>query len=216
MSSPVPGPAESYHRWYYDSAIWTQITYKGIPVLKWVGDLWNYQEIIHRLRPRLIVEFGSYNGGSAVYFAELIRQIWPDGKVLAVDIDFSRLHETAKTHPAIEWMEASTADPAVSDRIRALRENISGPVFFILDSDHTKPHVLAELEKVRLVTRPGDYVVVEDGNINGHPVLPGWGEGPYEALEEYFSRHPGDYERDDKQECKFGFTFAPRGYLVRL
>ena len=31
-------------------------------------------------------------------------------------------------------------------------------------------------------------LVVEDGNINGHPVLPGWGEGPWEALEDYMAR----------------------------
>jgi cephalosporin hydroxylase len=214
--SPVNDPAETYHRWYYDSQVWTQITYKGVPIQKWVGDLWNYQEIIHRLRPRLIVEFGSYNGGSAVYFADLVQQIWPAGKVLAVDVDLSRLYETGKTHPAIEWMQASSADPAVAGRIRMLRESLAGPVFFIIDSDHRKQHVMAELENIRQVTRPGDYVVVEDGNVNGHPILPGWGEGPYEALDEYFSRYPSDYQRDEKQEGKFGFTFAPKGYLVRV
>lgn len=214
--SPTNDPAEAYHRWYYDSEVWKQITYLGVPIQKWVGDLWNYQEVIYRLRPRLIVEFGSYNGGSAVYFAELVQRIWPDGRVFAVDIDLSRLDDAAKMHPVIEWLQASTADPAVAERIRILRENLPGPVFIIIDSDHAKQHVLAELENIRGITRPGDYVLVEDGNINGHPVLPGWGEGPYEALAEYFSRHPGDYEHDDKQEAKFGFTFAPKGYLVRI
>ena len=50
--------AENYHRWYYDSQVWTKTTYLGVPILKWVGDLWNYQEIIHRLRPQLIVDRG--------------------------------------------------------------------------------------------------------------------------------------------------------------
>ena len=69
---------------------------------------------------------------------------------------------------------------------------------------------------LRDLTRPGDYVVVEDGNINGHPVLPDWGPGPWEAIEEYESRHPDDYRHDTEREGKFGFTFAPRGYLIRI
>jgi cephalosporin hydroxylase len=68
---------------------------------------------------------------------------------------------------------------------------------------------------MREILGPGDYLVVEDGNINGHPVLPGWGEGPWEALDEYFRRYPDDYLRDEARERRFGFTFAPRGYLIR-
>ena len=206
---------ESYHRWYYDSRVWEQITYRGVPILKWVGDLWNYQEIVHRLRPQLIVEFGSWNGGSSLYFADLLQRVGTNGKVLTVDVDFSRLHESPRSHPHIEWMQASTADHVVAARIQELRRTMPGPAFFIIDSDHSKPHVLAELENIRSVTTAGDYVIVEDGNINGHPVLPGWGDGPYEAIAEYFSRYSDDYEHDEKQESKFGFTFAPQGYLVR-
>jgi cephalosporin hydroxylase len=117
--------------------------------------------------------------------------------------------------PSIEVMTTSSTDPAVATRIGALREQFPGPLFAILDSDHRRDHVVAELELLRGATRPGDYVVVEDGNINGHPVLPGWGPGPYEAMEEYFARYPADYERDDSRESKFGFSFATRGFLVR-
>jgi cephalosporin hydroxylase len=207
--------AENYHRWYYDSSVWDTTTYMGVPILKWVGDLWNYQEIIYRLRPRLVVEFGSWNGGSALYFADLLQHIRPSAKVLSVDINLASIHERARLHPFIEWMQSSTSHESVAAKILKMRESAPGPVFFVLDSDHRKQHVLAELENIRPVTQPGDYIVVEDGNINGHPVLPNWGEGPYEALAEYSARYPDDYERDEAQESKFGFTFAPNGYLVR-
>jgi cephalosporin hydroxylase len=52
-------------------------------------------------------------------------------------------------------------------------------------------------------------------NINGHPVLPGWGPGPFEAMESYCVNHPEDYERDLAREEKFGFSFATRGFLIR-
>src|SRR5207237_261860 len=103
----------------------------------------------------------------------------------------------------------------VASRIALLREAFPGPLFAVVDSDHRREHVLAELELLRRVTRTGDYVVVEDGNINGHPVLPGWGPGPYEAMEDYFAVHPDDYQRDDQREAKFRFSFATRGFLVR-
>ena len=109
----------------------------------------------------------------------------------------------------------SSADTRVVDIVNDMRRASPGKVFFILDSDHTKAHVLAELELLRSVVQAGDYVVVEDGNINGNPVLPGWGEGPLEALQDYFSRYPGDYTADTQREAKFGFTFAPAGFLAK-
>jgi cephalosporin hydroxylase len=68
---------------------------------------------------------------------------------------------------------------------------------------------------LRPLLRTGDYLVVEDGCVNGHPVHPGWGEGPFEAIEAYFQVHPDDYVHDVLRERKFGFTFAPNGFLRR-
>jgi cephalosporin hydroxylase len=56
---------------------------------------------------------------------------------------------------------------------------------------------------------------VEDSNLNGHPVMPDYGPGPFEAVERYLTAHAGSYLRDDARERKFGFTFAPGGFLIR-
>jgi cephalosporin hydroxylase len=71
--------------------------------------------------------------------------------------------------------------------------------------------------QLRSLAVTGDYLVVEDGIVNGHPVWPNWewGEGPSEALAEYFERFPDDYSRDLARETKFGVTFAPQGFLIR-
>lgn len=212
---PSSAAAEAYHRWYYDTGVWEGVTFLGVPCLKSVSDMWSYQEIIAERRPALIVEFGTRYGGSALYFSTIARQVRADARVLTVDIDDGLIDERLYQDPAIEFLKASSADARVADRIRALRQTYGGPLFAILDSDHRAAHVLEEMLLLRPLLEPGDYLVVEDGNINGHPVLPGWGDGPFEAIERYIASHPEDYEHDRAREAKFGFTFAPAGFLVR-
>jgi cephalosporin hydroxylase len=67
---------------------------------------------------------------------------------------------------------------------------------------------------LRDVLQPDDYLIVEDSNINGHPVARNWGAGPFEAMEEYFRRYPDDYRRDTQREHRFAFTMATNGFLV--
>ena len=204
---------EEYHRWYYENMVYTRTHFIGVPVLKFVGDLWNYQELIHELRPSLIVEAGTEAGGGALFFADIATRI--DGHVLTIDVDHSQINELVRSHPRIELLTAHSVDPLVAQRVRQLRKLLPGPMLVSLDSDHSKENVLAELLFFRALTRTGDYVVVEDGNINGHPVLPAFGDGPLEALEEYMAQFPNDYERDIEREEKFGVTFAPAGWLKR-
>ena len=161
-------------------------TWLGVPALKSVQDMWSYQEIITELQPDLIVEFGVRSGGSSLYFASILDQLGK-GVVLGVDITLENVHEKARNHPRIQLMESSSTAPDVFDRIRSLR---TGAVFAVLDSDHKRDHVLAELTKLTPILKAGDYVIVEDSNINGHPILPGWGPGPYEAVEEYLGANP--------------------------
>ena len=84
----------------------------------------------------------------------------------------------------------------------------------ILDSDHRKPHVLEELRIYGRLVPKGSYVVVEDSNINGHPVFPGYGPGPMEALEEFLAENK-DFAIDETME-KHLMTFNPKGYLRKV
>ena len=206
---------DAYHNWYYNSEVWEEVRYLGVPCNKSVSDMWNYQEILHELQPALVVEFGTRFGGSALFFSVTGRAVNPALKVLTVDVRHDEVYPRVFQDSAIAMQTSSSVDPAVNSRIRRMRQVCPGPVFFILDSDHSKTHVLAELQALRHVVEAGDYVVVEDGNINGNPVLPGWGDGPFEAVAAYFEAYPDDYERDKAREEKFGFTFAPGGFLVK-
>jgi cephalosporin hydroxylase len=213
-TAPRDAP-DAYHRWYYETQVQTRVRYFGHPTMKSVSDLWNYQEIISELRPKFIVELGTFAGGGALYFAHLLKNQGISGRVLTVDVSRDSIGREILQVPEIEFIEGSSISEKVAQRIRELQMEFTGPMFVILDSDHSKKHVFAELAMLRDLTRPGDYVIVEDSNINGHPVLPGWGDGPYEAIEEYEKNFPDDYRHDDARERKFGFTFAVRGFLIR-
>ena len=96
------------------------------------------------------------------------------------------------------FVKSSSAAPAIAEQIRRLKSEFPGKIFAILDSDHSKDHVLAEMKLVRPLLSAGDYLIVEDSMLNGHPVLPGWGPGPYEAIEAYEQEFPNDYTHDSR------------------
>jgi cephalosporin hydroxylase len=83
----------------------------------------------------------------------------------------------------------------------------------ILDSDHSQAHVAKELELFAPLVSVGQYLVVEDSNINGHPVYPSFGPGPYEAIEQ-FLRQNVSFSPDKSRE-KFLVSWNPNGYLRR-
>ena len=84
----------------------------------------------------------------------------------------------------------------------------------ILDSDHSFAHVAAEMELLGPLVTPGQYLIVEDTCVNGHPILPDFGAGPMEAVHEFLARH-AEFAVDESRE-KFLLTLNPQGYLKRL
>jgi cephalosporin hydroxylase len=96
--------------------------------------------------------------------------------------------------------------------VAAVKELIGDrKALFILDSDHSKAHVLAEMEAYAPLVTPGSYMIVQDSAVNGHPLLPDFGPGPWEAIDEFLPRHP-EFTSDRTRE-RLRHTLHPRGYL---
>lgn len=210
--SPI---GEAYLCWFYDSPVRKQLEYRGVRTLKNPLDMWNYQEIFHERQIEWVVETGTRHGGSALYFADLLAARSAPGMVISIDIEHESLQIRRGEHPYLALLKGDSTAASMIEEVRALLPPRRGALFLILDSDHGKAHVLRELQAYVPLMQSGDYLVVEDTCINGHPVRADFGPGPMEAVREFCASHPGLLHPDTLREEKFGATFAPGGYFLR-
>jgi cephalosporin hydroxylase len=206
-------PKTAYLTWFYESRIWKNMTWRGVRTLKFPTDMWNYQEIIHESSIEWIVETGTRHGGSALFFSDILSNSAGNGKTVTIDIDFNAVDPKAKNNSSILFINGDSK--AVSTR-QMLEKSIPkerGPLFMILDSDHEMEHVFLELENLTPILQTGDYLVVEDTIINGHPVRPDFGPGPLEAVAKFRETYPDKLIHDRSREEKFGCTASIGGYF---
>jgi cephalosporin hydroxylase len=202
-----------FHGLYYDSfrkgKTWADTWFLGTKTEKCPLDLWLYQELIYTLKPDVIVETGTRFGGSALFTACMCDLVG-HGRIVTVDVD----NEPQRpSHGRVKYIHGSSVDPAIVNQVR---QECAGAktVLVLLDSDHSKDHVLGELQALADLATVGSFVIVEDSNVNGHPVLPSFGPGPMEALDE-FLKSDNRFVIDPFNE-KFLLTFSPRGFLKRV
>ncbi|MCD6100380.1 MAG: class I SAM-dependent methyltransferase [Candidatus Marinimicrobia bacterium] len=199
-----------FHKLFYYSFFGKEslnIYWMGVPTAKCPLDMWVYQEIIYETKPEVIIETGTFYGGSALFFASIF-DLMKRGQVITIDI----ANNCKAYHPRITKIIGNSISDEVINQVKEIVGNKTAMV--VLDSDHSKDHVLKEMELYSEFVSVGNYLVVEDTNINGHPVLLGWGEGPMEAVEEFLRRRD-DFVIDRSRE-KFLLTFYPKGFLKRV
>lgn len=214
MSDPSdPTTILDFNRWYYDADVWGDTYYMGVKVWKSVADLWSYQEIIFETEPDCIIETGTAFGGSALWMAHCLDRVagMALGRVVTIDINLEHVLSAHRLHSSIFGVTGDSTSPAT---LRGVLEYTKGRrVMVTLDSNHSKDHVLRELELYAPLVSSGCYLIVEDTNVNGHPVLLSHGPGPAEALAEWLPQHQ-EFEVDPHR-TRFGLTFQPGGYLLR-
>ena len=184
-------------------------TWLGQPIWQNVLDLWTIQETIHAVRPALLLETGTNRGGSSWFYGQLMDLIG-HGRVVTVDVE--RLYE--REHPRVEYLLGSSTDPEIVRHIGQAAAQADGPVMVILDSDHSRDHVAAELEAYAPLVTSGSYMLVQDGIIDELPLFRSGRPGPLPAIHAFLARHP-EFEIDRPRTERFVITHHPDGWLRR-
>ncbi len=205
----------NFHKlWWHNQNTFRENKWIGVQAQQNPMDIWIIQEIIVETQPDFIVETGTLNGGSALVWATILQQVNPNGRVITVDID-DRAQEVKKFPLWKEKVEFFLGSSVAPEIVGAVRQRVEGKkVMMILDSDHQKDHVLKELLAYSPFVQLGGYIIVQDTNLNGHPVhRQSSGPGPMEAVEEFLLLDK-NFEPDHGRE-RLLLTFSPGGFLKR-
>ncbi len=203
----------------------------GIEMLQCGSDLLTYADLIYRIKPDVIIETGTRQGGLAVFFATLLEKVNPESTVVTVDIDDSGWVKTIGSGKVPEslrnrivFIQGDSVSDSVLRRVEAYAQNKRCLV--MLDSLHTGDHVLNELTLYSRFVAVGSYMIVHDTNIESlmgirdkiilyfnNPNLAGEG-GPLKAIRE-FIRQNDQFVIDDQLPQTI-LSLVPSGFVKRV
>lgn len=180
--------------------------YKGRKVLKPPFDWIVLGDIIEDTKPEVIIEIGTYEGGTAVWMADCVQAMGLDCPVISID---TRNAAHSETNVGVKWVHGDATMAATFEEIESLAAGRRGLV--IEDSDH-KQHITAQLlEMYAPFVKVGSYFIVEDTicEFTGLPPYP----GPLGAVKAFAAAHP-EFVIDRSRE-RYVLTYNPMGYLLR-
>ena len=203
-------------------------SWMGRPIIQLPEDMLRIQELIYTVKPDVVIETGIAHGGSLIFYASLMKAM-NRGRVIGIDIEI-RPHnrkaiEAHEMFERITMLEGSSIDAIVVEQVRALfNQGERGMV--ILDSNHTRAHVLAELHAYADFVAMGSYMVACDGImqeiVGAERTMPSWiTDNPQSAVKDFLA------ERSDfiLEEPIFPFnegnvtervTYWPNAFLRRI
>ncbi len=149
----------------WDTKYIYSFTWMGRPIIQLPEDMFRLQEVIYHLRPDFIIEAGVAHGGSAVFFAGLCK-IMGKGKVIGIDIDIREHNRAAiEAHELYEYITLIEENSISPEVFKFLDDVIDKDklCIVILDSNHSKEHVLNELRLFSNYVSVGSYIVAADG-----------------------------------------------------
>lgn len=205
----------------YDySYLWS---WMGVPIIQLPADIMATQEVIWATKPDVIIETGVARGGSVLFMASLLELIGK-GKVIGIDLDI-RAHnrDSIERHPIAKrvlLIEGSSTDRAVVAEVCSQIPD-GASVMVVLDSDHSRDHVLAELRCYGPLVTGGCYLVVADtilGRFDAAQTPQNrskvWlkGNEPLSAVEAYLAE-TDRFEVDPEINGKLILSSSPGGYL---
>lgn len=189
---------QEFNDYYYRSSVWNNTRWLGVKCLKCPTDLWVYQEIIVEIKPDVIIETGTFKGGTSLFLANVCDLIGK-GKVISVDVTKA----IVSAHPRITYLIGDSKSKQIENQIKSLIK-VGDVVMAILDSSHVREHVLEEMRIYGCLVTKGSYLIVEDTNEQG-------GSQALQAVKQFLDENDS-FSIDESRE-KFFLSFNPKGWL---
>jgi cephalosporin hydroxylase len=186
--------------------------HRGVPMYKSPFDLALYALLLDRLRPRTLIEIGSADGGSALWFADQARIRDLDLRIISVDL----APPTGRAGENVSFLAGDAHDLGAL-LTSELLGGLAHPFLVVEDSSHLAGTTTAVLRFFDRLLVPGDYLVVEDGILDAMGVSDAYDGGPLRAVREFLDSAGGRYEVDRSLCDYFGrnMTWNVDGYLRR-
>jgi len=184
-------------------------TYRGIKAIRCPFDYLIYQMIVSEVKPDLIIEIGTNNGGGALYLSDLL-SFNGNGIVHTIDI-VDMAQDVPKSDPRIKFFTNGWQDYDI-EQAKSFKN-----ILIIEDSSHMYEDTLNVLKKFHSLVSIGSYFIVEDGIIDELGMKKEYNGGPLKAIKEFLNEN-NEFEIDRKWCDFFGVnaTFNVNGYLKRI
>lgn len=220
--------SQAWLRCGWDNKYVYSFTWMGRPIIQLPDDMFRIQEIIYSIKPDVIIETGVAHGGSLIFYATLCKAMGK-GRVIGIDIEI-RPHnrkaiEAHELFSFITLIEGSSVHPAIVEQTKS-QVKAGESVLVLLDSNHTKQHVLAELESYSPLVTRGSYIVAMDGimeEVVGAPrTQPDWSwNNPQRAAREFVAANPDFIIEEPSFHFNEGaiserVTYWPNGFIKRI
>jgi cephalosporin hydroxylase len=212
--------------WLDRATLHTEDSYAGIPLYKFPEDLRVYEHLLWSQRPNVVVEIGSWGGGSALWFRDRLLLLAAYGlisefRVISIDIEIDRVRELLD-HADPTWernislVAGDVCDESLPARVAEMLPEHSS-CFVVEDSAHTYETTLAALEGFSPFVARGGFMVVEDGVVDIEPMrlYDHWPSGVLRAIERWLSSSAGAGFRRRRDLELYGVTGHPQGFLQR-
>ncbi len=212
----------------WDTKYVYSFSWLGRPMIQLPEDMFRIQEVIFQVKPDVIIETGVAHGGSLIFYAGLFKAMGA-GRVIGIDIDIRAHNRTAiEAHPlfdVITLIEGSSIEPRTVKEVAALIKP-GEKVLVMLDSNHSKAHVLAELEAYSALVSLDSYIVAADGIMSDLAGAPrseadwAW-NNPKSAAEDFVKSHSSFVLEDpplpfNEGEITERVTYWPSAWLRRI
>ncbi|MYB40480.1 cephalosporin hydroxylase [Candidatus Saccharibacteria bacterium] len=199
-------------------------SWMGVPIIQLPADIIATQEAIWKSKPDVIIETGVARGGSVIFLASMLEMIKSKGFVIGVDIDLRQHNkETIKEHQLSHKVKLVSGSSVDKNTIRNIEDLLpeKAKIMVILDSDHSRDHVLDELRIYSKFCTKGCYLVIADtilGHLNKSQAPKKRSQLLYQgneplAARDIFLAENDRFEIDKTLNGKLVLSSSPGGYL---